>query len=40
MYDIIFSFYILFIKHSMVNKMVEDRVDNLLSNTSLKIKVD
>ena len=40
MYDIIFVFLFLFIKRSIVNKVVEDRVDNLLSKHSVEIKVD
>ena len=39
MYDIIFLLCFLFIKHSVVNKIVEDRVDNL-SNNSVEVKVD
>ena len=40
MYNIIFLFYFLFIKRSIVNKMIEDHVDNLLLKNSVKIKVD
>ena len=40
MYDIIFLFHLLFIRRSVVNKMVEDLVDNLLSKNSVEIKVD
>ena len=39
MFDIIFLFYFRFIKHSSVNKMVEDCVIPLLKN-SFEIKVD
>ena len=40
MYDIIFIFYFLFIKRSIGNKEVEDRVDNLLSKNSVEVKAD
>ena len=40
MYDIIFWFNFLFIKCSVVNKIVEDHVDNLLSKNLVKIRVD
>ena len=40
MYDTIFLFYFLSIKHSIVNKIVEERVNNLLSKNSDEIKVD
>ena len=33
MYEIIFLFYFVSIKHSLVNNMVEDGVDNLLLST-------
>ena len=40
MYDIIFLFHFLFIKRSLVNKIVEDCVVNILSKNSVEIKVD
>ena len=40
MYDIIFIFSFLFIKRSIGNKEVEDRVDNLLSKNSVEVKPD
>ena len=40
MYDILFSLYYLFIKYSVANKIVEDRVDNIPSKNSDGIKVD
>ena len=40
MYDIIFLFYFLPIKHSIANKMVEDGVDNLLPKTLVEIQFD
>ena len=40
MYDSFFFFYFLFTKHSIVKKIVEDCVDNLLLKNSVQIEVD
>ena len=40
MYDIVSLFFFLYIKYSIVNKIVEDHVDNLLSKNLVEIKDD